>query len=153
MKQKRWDTILNLISSQQIETQEELLRALSGEGFEVTQSTVSRDIRELRLVKLPLNGKFVYGMSSSRGEKKTPVDIKMFAEGIVSVDISANILVIKTRAGMAMALAATIDDTENAGVLGTIAGDDTIFCVLRNKTDGTEILQKFREMLKEGVLK
>lgn len=135
MKKRRHAKILEIISCFDMETQEELQAKLRDAGFEVTQATISRDIKELRLVKeLSENGRYVY----STGKKSSADDVTsrangIFSESIISVDSALNTVCIKCFPGMAGAACAAIDSMHWTGVLGTIAGDDTIFVLCRTE--------------------
>ncbi|MCR4843317.1 MAG: arginine repressor [Eubacterium sp.] len=150
MKTGRQQKILDIINSREIETQEELGQLLSDAGFSVTQATVSRDIRELRLVKVAgRNGRQVY--ASTR--RDAPVDnvlsdtyLRVFAEGFVSADTAQNILVIKTVSGMAMAVAASVDAMQIDEIVGSIAGDDTILCAVRTAADAKNICRSLEKL-------
>ena len=140
MKTKRQAKILELIKKNNIETQEELSDYLEREGYQVTQATVSRDIRELKLTKVAVNGgrqKYVALMEASEdlSEKYT----RVFRDGFVSMDMAQNILVIKTVSGMAMAVAAALDAMHLHEVVGCIAGDDTIMCAVRSVQETVEV--------------
>ena len=128
MKIKRQSKILELINNYDIETQEELADRLKEAGFEVTQATVSRDIRELKLTKVS-NDKGIqkYSVIGKTEQDISYKYIRVFKEGFVSMDIAQNILVLKTITGMAMAVAAAMDAFNYPEIVGTIAGDDTIF--------------------------
>lgn len=128
MKSKRHSAILEIIENRDIETQEELIASLKDAGFNVTQATVSRDIRELKLTKAMTGySKYKYVMSpaSERGEHH--VYSSTLAASVVSVDCAMNLVVIKTYPGMAQAVAAGVDAMEISGVMGCVAGDDTLF--------------------------
>lgn len=132
MKKRRHAKILELISARNIETQEELQSHLLKCGFEVTQATISRDIKELRLVKeLNEKGRYIY----STGKKSSDDAFKrtggIFADSIVKVESAQNIVCIKCFAGMANAVCTAIDAMEWTGVVGTISGDDTIFILCK----------------------
>lgn len=141
MKADRHKRILELISLYNIETQEQLVDILIKEGYIVTQATVSRDIRELKLVKSSFDGeraKYVArtrtGSDEVTAEQKNDSQyISVIKDAVVSIDSAENILVIKTVPGMAMAVAAGIDSMHIEEILGCIAGDDTIMCVVRAK--------------------
>ena len=134
MKVKRQSKILELIRENDIETQEMLADLLNKAGFNVTQATVSRDIRELKLTKATMqSGKQKYVATAKESSFVTERLNRVFRDGIVSIDYAQNIVVIKTLIGMAMAVAAALDSMENSEIMGTIAGDDTIFCVVKNK--------------------
>lgn len=132
MKTKRHSKILELISRHSIDTQEELLKRLKDEGFQVTQATVSRDIKELRLLKtLSSDGNYKYTTGTKNvGDVKSNFQ-SLFSSSVLSVDYAQNTIVIKTLSGMAMAVCASFDAVEHESVVGTLAGDDTIFVVVR----------------------
>ena len=149
LKKTRHDKILEIIASQEIETQEELAGQLRQSGFDVTQATVSRDIRELKLTKLPSGkGKQKYIVlwqeEQSRMEDKY---IRVLKDGFVSMDMAQNILVVKTVSGMAMAVAAAIDAMQFQEVVGSIAGDDTIMMAVRTVEDTQLLIEKIRDLL------
>lgn len=128
MKTIRHKRILELVDNYSIETQEELLNRLREDGFDITQATVSRDIKDLRLVKIiGNNGKYKYSSDLNSNESFKYNLLKRFSYSIKSIESSGNMIVIKTLSGMAQAVCAAIDSMESKGILGTIAGDDTIF--------------------------
>ena len=149
MKKKRQAVILELIKNNDIETQEELARMLSQEGFTTTQGTISRDIRELKLTKIS---------GSDKKQKYAPLAVdnpqvsdkykRVLSEGIVSMDHAQNILVIKTVSGMAMACAAALDSISISGILGSIAGDDTIMCVVREADMADAVISNINEIIR-----
>lgn len=146
MKIKRQSKILELIKNNNIDTQEKLVESLNNEGFNVTQATVSRDIRELRLTKVSTaDGGVKYAEFTQDGPKITERLIRVFKEGVLSIDYANNILVIKTLNGMAMAVAAALDSMENTEIMGTIAGDDTIFCVVKSEEKAVKIVDKLKQ--------
>lgn len=150
MKTKRQEKILELIKKNNIETQEELSDYLEREGYQVTQATVSRDIRELKLTKVAINGgrqKYVALMEANEdlSEKYT----RVFRDGFVSMDMAQNILVIKTVSGMAMAVAAALDAIKFHEVVGCIAGDDTIMCAVRSVDDTIIVMEKIKKMVED----
>ena len=150
MKVKRQSKILELIRENDIETQEMLADLLNKAGFNVTQATVSRDIRELKLTKATMqSGKQKYVATAKESSFVTERLNRVFRDGIVSIDYAQNIVVIKTLVGMAMAVAAALDSMENSEIMGTIAGDDTIFCVVKNESKAV----KLTENLKASSLK
>lgn len=128
MKKGRHAKILELIQTQEISTQDELLLELRNCGYNVTQATVSRDIKELKLIKiLSKSGKYCYAASSVKS-----IDIKsnlesLFSTSVISVDYAENLVIIKTISGMAQAVCTSIDAAGISDILGSIAGDDTIF--------------------------
>jgi transcriptional regulator of arginine metabolism len=147
MKRTRHDTIRDLIQKNDIETQEELAEQLRLAGFEVTQATVSRDIRELRLLKTSAGAgrqKYVFlpQNDSYLGEKYR----RILQDGFISVEAAQNILVVKTVAGMAMAVAAAIDALKLNGVVGSIAGDDTIMIAVRTIEDTVPVMDEISKI-------
>ncbi len=150
MKTKRQAKILELIKKNEIETQEELSDYLEREGYQVTQATVSRDIRELKLTKVAMNnGRQKYVALSERAEDMTEKFVHVFKAGFVSMDMAQNILVIKTVSGMAMAVAAALDAMQLHEIVGCIAGDDTIMCAVRSVDDTVAIMGRLRKIIEE----
>ena len=148
MKTRRQTKILELIAKNDIETQEELQDMLMKYGFEVTQATISRDIKELRLVKdLSNEGRYVY----SSGKKSMDVINHraggIFNDTIITIDYAMNTVVIKCFTGMANAVCAAIDSMNLDEILGSIAGDDTIFILCRNEDTARMFTNKLRTML------
>ena len=142
MKVKRQSKILELIRENDIETQEMLADLLNKAGFNVTQATVSRDIRELKLTKATMqSGKQKYVATAKESSFVTE---RLNRVGIVSIDYAQNIVVIKTLVGMAMAVAAALDSMENSEIMGTIAGDDTIFCVVKNESKAVKLTENLK---------
>lgn len=151
MKSKRHSKIMELIADFEIDTQEELLRKLNDNGFRVTQATVSRDIKELRLVKVQSGGG---GYKYSENTRKEAVDMSfkfhaVFSESVTNIDCAENIVVIKCYVGMANAACAALDSIQWSGVVGTLAGDDTIFCVMRDKQGAAEFVEQLNRLLKK----
>lgn len=145
MKVKRQSKILELIRENDIETQEMLADLLNKAGFNVTQATVSRDIRELKLTKATMqSGKQKYVATAKESSFVTERLNRVFRDGIVSIDYAQNIVVIKTLIGMAMAVAAALDSMENSEIMGTIAGDDTIFCVVKNDSRAVKLTENLK---------
>jgi len=149
MKTDRHARIIELIDENNIETQEELANLLNKEGFRVTQATVSRDIRKLKLVKVPLkNGKQKYAINSNEIEDQYAQKyIRILKEAFVSMDSAQNILVIKTVAGMAMAAAAAFDAMNFPGCVGSIAGDDTIMIAIKTTDDTHKVMQLIKDIV------
>lgn len=148
MKKRRQAKILELISSHDIETQEELQELLLKNGYEVTQATISRDIKELRLVKdLSSKGRYIYSTGKAHTENIAGRASGIFAESIINIDYALNTVVIKCFSGMANAACAAIDSMEISEVLGTIAGDDTIFVLCRTEDTAMNFTNKLRAML------
>lgn len=143
----RQSKILELISDKQIETQEELVGELLKAGFEVTQATVSRDIKELGLVKVSVDGK---RQRYTREKNDTAVTSKftdLFRNSFVSVDYAGNIVVVKMLAGSGNIAGAMIDREKNPKVLGCVAGDDTVFAVLRDEESAKEMVDNLYELV------
>ncbi len=137
MKSKRHQKILELIAAQEIDTQEGILKGLRESGFDVTQATVSRDIKELKLIKtLSADGKYKY-MVTKRSEPHDFLDkyTSILTEAVISAEAALNMVVIKCHVGMAQAACACLDKMEWGGVVGTLAGDDTIFVVMKTEKD------------------
>ena len=150
MKSKRQEKILELIAKYDIETQEELSDYLQKEGYQVTQATVSRDIRELKLTKVAMsNGRQKYAALTDNSEDLSEKYIRVFRDGFVSMDMAQNILVIKTVSGMAMAVAAAIDAMHLHEIVGCIAGDDTIMCAVRSVDDTIEVIGRLRKLVEQ----
>lgn len=149
MKSKRQSTILKLIEAYDISTQSELTEYLNREGFNATQATVSRDIKELRLVKaVGDNGKSKYAASHSADNLGfSDRLITIFREGVLSYDNAQNIVVLKTMPGLASAACAAIDTLQPGEVVGTLAGDDTAFLVLHSTKAAVEFCNKLGDML------
>lgn len=143
MKNKRHDCILEIIQEMAISTQEELQKELRKRGYEVTQATVSRDIRRLRLVKQQTaDGRNVYAVSTVQEDRERDRLLRVLRDSVRSVESAQNILVIKTEAGMAMGSAAAIDGLSISGIVGCIAGDDTIMAVLKTTVAAEEACWK-----------
>lgn len=148
MKYSRHSKILEIIDSQEIETQEELANALKKNGFNVTQATVSRDIKELRLIKvLTKDGKYKYATIKQQESVISERFLKLFRDSVISLDHAGNMVVIKTLVGAANAAAAAIDALDVKSIVGSIAGDDTIFLLVRTPEDVDEVLAEFRKMM------
>ncbi len=151
MKISRHAKIIELISQYDIETQEELAERLNQAGFKVTQSTVSRDIRDLKLTKVAAGGGRQKYVILNTGEKEINNKyIQVLQSGYVSMDMAQNILVIKTVSGMAMAVAAALDAMHWKEVVGCIAGDDTIMCAIRTVEDTGIVMDKIRKIVSKG---
>ena len=149
MKTKRQTKILELIKKNDIETQEELLAHLVKDGFAVTQATVSRDIREMKLTKIATSGgKQKYAALNDTSDDMSEKFVRVLKDGYVSMDMAQNILVIKTVSGMAMAAAAALDSLELDSIVGCIAGDDTIMVAVRTSQDAVLVKDKIAEMIK-----
>lgn len=148
MKVNRHAKIIELISKHNIETQEELAERLNKDGFSVTQATVSRDIRDLKLTKIPgENGRQKYAVIHKSDNEMSGKYIRVLKEGYSSMDMAQNILVIKTVSGMAMAVAAAVDAMNWHEVVGCIAGDDTIMCAVRSVEETLEVMEKIKKIV------
>lgn len=148
MKKKRLELILQTIEQQDISTQEELLAALKSHGLDVTQATVSRDIKELGLVKsMGRNGKYRYSLPKTRDTDAVKSFHNIIAPSVLWVDSAVNTVVVKCYAGMAQAVCAAFDTMELNGVVGTLAGDDTIFVLCRSEELAAELVKNVREMI------
>ena len=133
MKSNRHGKILEIIEKYYVETQEDLIARLSNAGFDVTQATISRDIRELKLTKIPTgDGKYKYTLNKPIKNASVPDYKSTLSSSIISVEYSQNIIVIKTYPGMAQAIAAILDSAHIKGVMGCVAGDDTIIAAMRD---------------------
>ena len=150
MKTKRQSKILELIRKNNIETQEELLAYLLDAGFTVTQATVSRDIREMKLTKISMEGGGQkYAALNEKAENLSEKYVRVLRDGFVSMDVAQNILVIKTVSGMAGAVCASIDAMNIHEIVGSIAGDDTIMCAIRTTEDTVAIMKKLRRIVEQ----
>jgi len=148
MKRQRHEVVVDLINRYDIETQEELAAYLKQEGFDVTQATVSRDIRELKLSKVSTgNGKQKYIIMKGEDGELGDKYIRVLRDGFVSMNMAQNILVIKTVQGMAMAVAAALDAMKLPEIVGCIAGDDTIFAAIRTTDDTRAVMDKLQEII------
>lgn len=150
MKKSRHQKIKELVEQYQIETQEELADKLKEAGYAVTQATVSRDIRELKLSKVPLgDGRQMYTILEHSDQYLGDKYIRVLQEGFVSMDMAQNILVVKTVSGMAMAVAAAVDAMKFKEIVGSIAGDDTIMMAVRTVEDTQIVMEKIRSAIGE----
>ena len=147
MKNARHEQILLLVEKYEIETQEELAERLNEAGFTVTQATVSRDIRQLQLRKIPsANGGFHYAVGALGKEDLSLMYKRVLEDAYVSADCAGNLVVVHTVSGMAMAAAAAIDSLDWREVLGCIAGDDTIMIAVRSEEAGPEVVSRIRSI-------
>lgn len=149
MKISRHAKILEIIERHPIETQEELAEELKKSGYHITQATVSRDIKELKLVKvLDENGIYKYATMKEQDSMLNERLVKVFAESVLSIDYSGNIIVIKTFSGAANAACEAIDVFDFKEIVGTIAGDDTIFALVRNQENVEVVIEKLKKLMK-----
>ncbi len=148
MKVNRHAKIVELVNKFDIETQEELADRLREEGFQITQATISRDIRDLKLTKVQTdNGRQKYVVMKATENVLRDKYIRIMKDGFVSMDMAMNILVVKTVSGMAMAVAAAIDQMHWNEIVGSIAGDDTVMCAIRSVEDTIVVMDKIRKIV------
>lgn len=147
MKLERHSKIIELINQYDIETQDELADLLNKCGYNVTQATVSRDIRQLKLIKQSVDGKQKYVILQGNLYEMNDKYIRILKDGFVSMAMAQNILVIKTVSGMAMAVAAALDAMEWNEIVGCIAGDDTIMCAIKSTDDTLIVMDKLNKLL------
>ena len=148
MKIKRQEMILKIIAEHKVCTQESLQEKLRESGFDVTQATVSRDIKNLDLVKVTLpDGSYCYAQKDKESNTRTVKYRAIFMETVISVDHGQNIVAVKCHTGMGNAACAAIDRMEMDEVVGTLAGDDTVFILTRDTAQAASLVQKIREMI------
>ena len=150
MKNDRQTRILEIIEREPIDTQEQLQQRLLEEGITCTQATISRDIKQLHLIKEPIGqGKYRYAVSVQRNRLNVADKLRtIFRESITSIDYAQNIVVIKTMAGLASAAAAAIDSMHITYMVGSLAGDDTAFLVMRDNASAEVFCEEIKETLK-----
>lgn len=147
MKSKRHQHMMKLIREMDIKTQEQLTEVLRREGFAVTQATVSRDIKELGLVKtIAQSGGYKYAVQQIPEIEDTTEHLNIFSKAVVSVDSALNQIVIKTYAGMAQAVAASLDKMMSAEILGSIAGDDTVLLIVKTEEGAAATVSRLKKM-------
>lgn len=150
-KANRLDAIKMIISSQEVSSQDELLQALMNEGFGLTQATLSRDLKQLKVAKAAnMNGKYVYVLPNNIMYKRSndqSTSEMLMNSGFVSLQFSGNLAVIRTRPGYASSMAYDIDNRECTAVLGTIAGDDTIMLVLSERVTHDDVRKFLKEII------
>jgi len=147
MKIERQSKIIELISQNVIETQEELARRLVASGMDVTQATISRDIRDLKLTKaMDSDGRHKYIVMPTKHTNLNDKYIRIFRNGYNSLDRAQNMIVLKTLTGMAMAVAAAMDAMDFDEIVGSIAGDDTIFCAVRSEADAINLMERLHKL-------
>ncbi len=149
MKRRRQNAIIKLIKDNNIETQEELTKLLCESGFNTTQATVSRDIKELKLTKITYDGnRHKYVISDGNDAVNLGSYQQVLTSSIVSIDHAENIIVVKTVSGMAMAVGAAIDNINIQGILGCIAGDDTLFLAIKHSSMAGQIIGEIKNVAK-----
>lgn len=150
MKARRHFAIRDIIASEIISTQEELCDALSKRGYDVTQATVSRDIKELRLTKIPDKNGYHYALPEASNYKSSLERMKrVFKDSVINIDSSGNIIVIKTLPGTASTVGFVIDAMDNKNILGNVAGDDTIFVLIKPLEQVGAVQDEFRRYIEE----
>ena len=149
MKEKRQAEIVRIISEQDVETQEQLLAQLELRGIRVTQATVSRDIKELRLIKtLDSDGRYRYSTVKQENDHISSKFHSLFSDAVVGVDYAGNIVVIKCFVGMAQAVCAAMDSLHWDNVVGTLAGDDTFLCITKNEAQSVELVTELKKLIR-----
>ncbi len=149
VKSERQNKIIDLITRYEIETQDDIINKLKAAGFDVTQATISRDIRELKLTKvLTARGTYRYVRNQSRGHTNNVKFNNAVVDSIISVDYACNNVVLKTYPGLAMAVASGVDALNLHSILGCVGGDDTIIIVTRNEESAKDISEKIKELMK-----
>ena len=148
MKSSRQEKILELIEEREISTQEELTSLLNDLGYKTTQATVSRDIKALHLKKVPSGKSQKYVSRDEKTDSRNKY-LRILSNGVAGLDQAGNLTVIKTIPGMAMAVAAALDDLKLEEIVGSIAGDDTIMCACRTNADAEALITRIRILLKD----
>ena len=150
MKEERQEQLLQIIADEVIETQEQLLERLQAQGFKCTQATISRDIKELHLVKEPMGkGRYRYALYAHRVKLNFADRLStIFRESVLSVDYAQNQVVLRTMPGLAQGAASALDGMEIADMLGCLAGDDTVLIVMRNMESAADFTTAIKEMLR-----
>ena len=148
MKRARQAEILNIIQAVDVETQEQLLDELKARGFSATQATISRDIKELRLVKELSGGGYRYASSERKGLADSDARLRnIFKEGVTSVDRAQNIVVVRTMPGLASAACSALDSMEIPGMVGSLAGDDTGILIMRDSASAQKFVSEIHKLL------
>ncbi len=153
MKVGRQSKIIELINKNDIETQEDLADLLTQAGYNVTQATISRDIRELKLTKIAVDdGKQKYIVLNNTETGLSEKYVRVLKDGFISMDMAQNIVIVKTVSGMAMAVAAALDALHIKGIMGCIAGDDTVMCVIKTTEDTIAVMEKLSKLINSKSL-
>lgn len=153
MKVGRQSKIIELINKNDIETQEELADLLTKAGYNVTQATISRDIRELKLTKISVDdGRQKYIVLNNTETGLSEKFVRVLKDGFVSMDMAQNIIIVKTVSGMAMAVAAALDALHIQGIMGCIAGDDTVMCVIKTTDETVIVMEKLNKLINSKSL-
>ena len=149
MKRARQTEILNIIQSVDVETQEQLLDELRARGYSATQATISRDIKELRLVKELAGGGYRDASSDRRGLADSDIRLRnIFKEGVTSVDVAQNIVVVRTMPGLASAACSALDNMDISGMVASLAGDDVGILIMRDNDLAEQFIQEVHKLLK-----
>ena len=150
MKTKRHAKILEIVRSHAVDTQEELMEQLRLEGFQVTQATVSRDIKELRLVNtLGTDGTYRYAPAKAESETISGQFYTLFSDAVQNVDYAGNIVVVRCLSGMAQAVCASMDSMHWKDVVGTLAGDDTFVCFVKNESQAVGLVTELKKLIRK----
>lgn len=148
MKGQRHIKIREILANQEIETQDELVESLRAAGFNVTQATVSRDIKELQLIKTPLNsGHYKYALPTEQRFNPESRLRRVLSDHFVSIDFTDNLIVLKSLPGTANAIGALLDNLEWSGLMGTICGDDTILMICRSREQSKDMVDRIKSLL------
>ncbi len=151
MKTRRHAKILEIISQNAVDTQEELLRYLREAGFDVTQATVSRDIKELRLIKtLGPDGSYRYSTVKLENDSISARFHSLLNDAVVNIDYAGNIVVVKCLPGMAQAACAALDSMHWGSVVGSLAGEDTFLCITKDENRSVDLVTELKKLLKNG---
>ena len=149
MKAKRHAKILEIIRTHPVNTQEELLNYLLEAGFTVTQATISRDIKELRLIKtLGSDGNYRYSTVRQENEHLSSKFHSLFSDAVTNIDYAGNIVVVKCLTGMAQAACAAMDSLQRGDIVGTISGDDTFLCVMKDENKAIDLVTELKKLLR-----
>ena len=149
MKAKRHAKILEIIHSHPVTTQEELMDYLLKDGFSVTQATISRDIKELRLIKtLGSDGTYRYSTVRQENERLSSKFHSLFSDAVVNIDYAGYIVVVKCLTGMAQAACAAMDSLQRGDIVGTISGDDTFLCVMKDENKAIDLVTELKKLLR-----
>lgn len=150
MKARRQMKILEIIRSEVVQTQEELAEKLAREGMEVTQATVSRDIKELQLIKVPNgDGRYRYAIPNGQSPRKQTERLKrIFKDAVLGINTSENLIVVKTLSGTAPGVGEAIDTLDWPEIVGTVAGDNTVLVVAKDRQTVPSILEKLKNLLR-----
>ncbi len=150
MKNTRHEAILEIIKNNEIETQSELANALIARGVPVTQATISRDIKELQLMKLSTeNGKYKYAVKEKEDNEISDRLVRIFRESVLKVTVSENLIVLNTISGSANAAGEAIDSMNRPEIIGSICGDNTIFVAIRTADESEKVAEDFRSLLRK----